>query len=132
MDECSGTGYTSDSETIVHDCCPAYGSHTLKCKDSYGDGWHGGYIFIDGKRYCDDFSTGSLQTETVVFGSASSLATEKSFSSLQLSQLNISLDMVIKLFAFIGFATIARICYTISCNSHSKMWTEIETVEIEA
>ena len=29
--------------------------YKLHCKDSYGDGWHGGYITIQGIRYCDEF-----------------------------------------------------------------------------
>ena len=30
----------------------ADGDYELICKDSYGDGWNGGYITINGKRYC--------------------------------------------------------------------------------
>ena len=33
--------------------------YKLHCKDSYGDGWHGGYITIQGIRYCDQFCTPS-------------------------------------------------------------------------
>lgn len=62
----------------------------------------------------------------------SSVATEKSFFSEQLSQLNISLDNVIKLFAFIGFATISYWIWSmLSCTTRSKTWTEIKTVEAE-
>ena len=28
------------------------------CKDSYGDGWNGGYIEIQGTRYCERFTSG--------------------------------------------------------------------------
>ena len=30
-------------------------TYKLHCKDTYGDGWHGGFITIQGIRYCDDF-----------------------------------------------------------------------------
>ena len=30
----------------------------ISCQDSYGDGWHGGYLEIEGKEYCTGFSDG--------------------------------------------------------------------------
>lgn len=30
-------------------------TYTLVCIDSYGDGWHGGYVKIDGVKYCETF-----------------------------------------------------------------------------
>ena len=27
----------------------------IQCVDVYGDGWHGGYLEINGVKYCDDF-----------------------------------------------------------------------------
>ena len=33
-----------------------------------GDGWHGGYIEIDNKRYCDNFTSGSDMTIEVTIG----------------------------------------------------------------
>ena len=36
---------------------------TLRCVDSFGDGWHGGFITINGVNYCDDFVDGSEQNE---------------------------------------------------------------------
>jgi len=41
-------------------CCVAkdQGEITITCKDSYGDGWHGGYLEINEKRYCENFSDG--------------------------------------------------------------------------
>merc|ERR1719410_170301 len=40
-------------------------TYKLFCLDSYGDGWHGGYVEINGKRYCENFKTGKMYTETV-------------------------------------------------------------------
>ena len=28
------------------------------CSDSYGDGWHGGKVIIQGEHYCDSFDQG--------------------------------------------------------------------------
>ena len=33
-------------------CYTTPGSYTIRCKDSYGDGWHGGYVNILGVDYC--------------------------------------------------------------------------------
>jgi hypothetical protein len=45
-------------------CALKAGSYTLKCIDTYGDGWHGGFMTVDGVMYCDDFTTGHLMTKT--------------------------------------------------------------------
>ena len=36
------------------------------CEDKYGDGWHGGYIEVDGKKWCEDFTTGHAQDQSIV------------------------------------------------------------------
>ena len=46
-------------------CCLAPGTYTLDCKCSYGDGWHEGYLEIDGVKYCNDFSEGYSKTVEV-------------------------------------------------------------------
>ena len=46
-----------ESKEYTQKCCVAEGS-TITCKDSFGDGWHGGYLEIDGQKYCDIFSSG--------------------------------------------------------------------------
>lgn len=46
-------------------CCLTTGSHTLRCKDSKRNGWHGGYIAVDGQMYCDSFRRGSVQTSQI-------------------------------------------------------------------
>ena len=46
----------------AQECCQAPGTYRLECKDRYSDGWHGGYLEIQGKKYCDDFLGGHLQT----------------------------------------------------------------------
>ena len=70
----SGGSYSNYDEHDVQ-CCLAGGSYTLNCKDSYGDGWHGGYIEIGGTRYCETFLAGStdghLQTHTIMVAGTS-------------------------------------------------------------
>jgi len=48
------------------ECCLPAGTHTLECLDSYGDGWHGGYLEIDGERYCEDFTERLYKKEVQV------------------------------------------------------------------
>ena len=52
-------------QTYTESCCLNPGSYQLTCDDSYGDGWHGGFIEIDGKRYCESFNTGHQQVHTI-------------------------------------------------------------------
>jgi len=60
---CFGNGYGDNREFNVNDCCLRPGqTFTLNCIDSYGDGWHGGFILINNKRYCDEFRRGSIET----------------------------------------------------------------------
>ena len=54
-----------DSSQYSEECCLVPGTYTMDCKDSYGDGWHGGYLKIHGVKYCDDFKDGHEQTVTV-------------------------------------------------------------------
>ena len=37
----------------------------MTCTDSYGDGWHGGYLEISGNQYCSQFSTGTEWIESM-------------------------------------------------------------------
>jgi len=59
---CSGKGYSSHDTRSATCCMPnSHGSFTLKCMDSYGDGWNGGYLTIGGKMYCA--RTGSYKSD---------------------------------------------------------------------
>ena len=82
--------YSSYQATEV-ECCQDAGTHALTCIDSYGDGWHGGYIEISNtatgsstgfvpiettisgsgtKQYCKDFTSGT-QHSPILIGSGS-------------------------------------------------------------
>jgi len=59
---CFGNYYSSYANIDITDCCLEAGqSFDLYCQDSYGDGWHDGYIMINNKKYCEDFGWGSVQ-----------------------------------------------------------------------
>merc|ERR1712200_109291 len=51
--------YEENYKTYDTNCCLKPGTEILViCKDSYGDGWHGSYLEINGKKYCEDFTDG--------------------------------------------------------------------------
>ena len=50
--------YYSNTE-YIEECCLNTDEFTLKCKDSFGDGWQGGFIEIQGTKYCEDFTAGT-------------------------------------------------------------------------
>ena len=66
--KCKSSQRYDSRRTYTMQCCVLKGEHTLTCKDSYGDGWHGGYVEIEEKQYCKDFSTGHDKTENVRIG----------------------------------------------------------------
>merc|ERR1719370_1496199 len=59
----STKGYES-KEVYEQECCQPAGSYDLVCNDSYGDGWHGGYVEIgnSGVKLCVDFTDGTSKT----------------------------------------------------------------------
>jgi len=54
---CTGKG---NDKSLTKQCCLAPGTHKLKCKDSWGDGWNGGFLSIGGQSFC---GTGSWKTK---------------------------------------------------------------------
>ena len=52
---CSGKGGYRDNQYYHEKCEITPGKHQLSCKDAFGDGWNGGYIVIDGQKFCEDF-----------------------------------------------------------------------------
>ena len=65
---CSNTALHENYKTRESECCLPPGEYTLECKDSHGDGWHGGSITINGKTYCRNFNSGSLETHEILIG----------------------------------------------------------------
>ena len=48
LGSCTSSQAYTDKSFFSQQCCVARGDHTLTCKDSHGDGWHGGFIEIGG------------------------------------------------------------------------------------
>ena len=58
--------YENDQEYTQQCCLPANATEfPITCKDTYGDGWHGGYLEINGETYCEDFSDGDEFADTL-------------------------------------------------------------------
>ena len=57
-------GYQND-QVYTEECCLDAGKHTLTCDDTGKDGWRGGFIVIQGKKYCEDFTKGHQQDHDV-------------------------------------------------------------------
>ena len=60
---CSSSQEYGNHNIYTEECCQKAGSYPITCKDSYGDGWHGGYLEIEGTKYCKDFKDGLVKTE---------------------------------------------------------------------
>ena len=58
------SGALGDFQTYTYSRCLAPGSHTLLLQDSYGDGWHGGYVRINNVNYGTTFTSGASKTFT--------------------------------------------------------------------
>jgi hypothetical protein len=70
---CSGSGYSSSTYNVA-DCTLTSGyTYTAYCYDSYGDGWHGGYLLVGGSKVCDETSSFSSKTESFTFSARSSI-----------------------------------------------------------
>ena len=67
---CASKQRYSNGRNYQEECCLAPGKYTLDCKDSYGDGWHGGYLEINGDKYCDGFRSGSKKSVRVEWTAA--------------------------------------------------------------
>merc|ERR1711994_5379 len=59
---CVSTKQYDNHQNYEEDCSLAPGFYILECKCSYGDGWHGGYVEIDGVQYCKDFRSAPSMT----------------------------------------------------------------------
>ena len=56
LGNCASNRTYEDMHTYNIPCCLSPGPHTLKCRNNHGHGWNGGFITIQGKKYCGDFS----------------------------------------------------------------------------
>ena len=61
---CTANGGYFDNMNFTQPCCLPPGDHQLTCNDCYGDTWRGGYLLIDGVKYCENF-TGMAHNEVI-------------------------------------------------------------------
>ena len=59
-------GAVGNTQDYHKSCLLPEWANTLSCKDSYGDGWNGGKITIQGKTYCETFTQGHEMTVQVI------------------------------------------------------------------
>jgi hypothetical protein len=57
-------GSLANNQVYLFNMCLSAGVHEAILTDSYGDGWHGGYLRINGVDYGRDFLTGTIATHT--------------------------------------------------------------------
>merc|ERR1739845_314646 len=65
LGSCKNNRKYDDDAKYTQQCCLGPGSYSLRCKDSYGDGWNGAYIEVDGKKYCESFTAGREETSQI-------------------------------------------------------------------
>ena len=63
--ECVSKQQYGSHKNYEEECCMDRNLVYVVCKCSYGDGWHGGYLEINGVKYCDDFRSGYKKMELV-------------------------------------------------------------------
>ena len=65
---CSNAREYKNHGEYIEPCCQSPGTYKLVCVDTYQDGWHGGYIEIRAKKYCENFLSGKDETHDVIIG----------------------------------------------------------------
>ena len=65
---CNSSRTYNSYVTQIEECCQPQGTYELACLDSYGDGWHGGYIEVGRTKYCENFY-GSVEKHNVTMTS---------------------------------------------------------------
>jgi len=66
LGSCQSNGGYGNNAEYTEQCCLTPGNYNLECKDSYGDGWNGGYIEVKGEKYCEILSTGREETVPII------------------------------------------------------------------
>ena len=75
-DRCSSSQEYGNNNVYTKKCCLKLGDYVLSCDDSHGDGWQGGFIQIQGKKYCDDSSRWSRLNKKVTIAETEGSGTQ--------------------------------------------------------
>lgn len=70
---CSGSGYSSSTYNYAYCALTVGNTYTAYCYDSWGDGWHGGYLLVGGSKVCDETTSFSSKTEDFTFAERTSI-----------------------------------------------------------
>ena len=63
---CNNERKYDDNQEYTQTCClPSQAEFAITCKDSYGDGWNGGYLEINGNQYCKSSGQWDEFTDTL-------------------------------------------------------------------
>ena len=65
---CHGGPYQHEKTNYPETCYLPGTGYTLKCHDDADDGWHGGWIEVNGIKYCENFEDGHLETHALYTG----------------------------------------------------------------
>ena len=72
--KCRSSQVYGNNQIYTEECCQKAGSYPISCKDSAKDGWHGGYLEIEGTKYCKDFKDGLVKTEDATMSKSKNLS----------------------------------------------------------
>ena len=70
---CASGQVYGNNQIYTEECCQPEGDYQLVCKDEYGDGWHGGFLRINGERYCKKFKNGHEKVKEVTMSGTTSI-----------------------------------------------------------
>merc|ERR1711997_883823 len=73
---CASGQVYGNNQIYTEECCQPEGDYQLVCKDEYGDGWHGGFLRINGERYCKKFKNGHEKVKEVTMSGTPDQPTE--------------------------------------------------------
>ena len=68
LDSCRSIQRYENHKEYHEKCCLEYGKYELSCNDLKEDGWEGGYIEINGTKYCNVLKQFATRKETLVIG----------------------------------------------------------------
>ena len=63
--QCENQESYENNQEYEQQCCFPEGHEefVISCKDSYGDGWHNGYLEINDNYFCRNFTSGDEHVE---------------------------------------------------------------------
>ena len=62
---CENEDVIDDGKTVSQTCCLEKGFNLIVCKEAEGRGWMGGYLEINGQKFCDNWWRGFSKEEYV-------------------------------------------------------------------